>query len=171
MSEIGLLELTLAHNRWGFRAAWQSSQPAALPHQAARGNCGRAIMVQVHSCRAAGSGTSLLRGKQASLIARPLAVSSQRTQRYGASCLYTPNIIALCHGEYAEMIQPFIFLYASSQASLRCNRESERALMCANALAFSRQWGCQEQQSSIRISGNMILLEQCIVLHRNHGVP
>ena len=45
--------------------------------------------------------------------------------------------------------------------------------MRANALGFSRQnpWGSQEQQSSIRILGDEIFLEQYIGLHCNHDLP
>lgn len=48
-------------------------------------------MVQVHSCRAIASGTSLLRERQAALAARPHGVGLYRKQRYGASRLLSPK--------------------------------------------------------------------------------
>ena len=77
---------------WGSRAGGYWCQPAALASQQARGDCVSSIMVQVHSCRPQGSGTILLRQRQASLVARPVAVSLPRTLRYGR----LPELVHTC---------------------------------------------------------------------------
>ena len=61
-------------------------------------------MVQVHSCRATASGTSLLRERQASLGARPLAVGLHKIQRCGAfplQSLYTAVMLGTNHTDPA----------------------------------------------------------------------
>ena len=88
---------------WGPRAGGYWCQPAALASQQARGDCVSSIMVQVHSCGPQGSGTIFLRQRQASLVARPVAVSLPRTNRYGGlpelfhTCLFHSELSVPVH--------------------------------------------------------------------------